>query len=679
MKNQKMSTILTVAITIVVSVCMLLLCVVSNKSMRGNMEKSEMAQMHASLNAQTNIIKEYLRHQEELLVAYSKSPEVIALLRNPEDETRQKAAQVYTKKYYAGLDNWEGLYVAEWNSHVIAHSNEKVVGITTREGEGLKQLQDAMSNESGLYNAGIIVSPASGQLSLSMYCAVFDPTGARIGYVGGAPLADGLRSIMEEMVSNGAKYSMINAKTQTYIFDEDESLMTTEIQDEMLQSIISEVQQSQERIVGERHYRDSQMGESVAAYEYIPEYGWVVVSRNSEKNIYADSNASMRTLIIVCIIFDIIIAFLSWQMIRISTRPLKLVEKSIIQLKDFKLEKTHKLDRYLNGKSEVGQIVTAIDSLYDSLTQIATTLNTCSDSLTSSAVKMSDSSEELIQCVEDNSNTTQEFAKHTEAISETVEHVDKEVSEIADVVTKVENKIQMGTVRSEELSQKVYRMRENVSSSLTATSARIEENKQAIAKVMENLQSLTRIDEMAEQILDITSQTNLLSLNASIEAARAGEAGRGFAVVAGEIGNLANSSSSTASEIQSICSETKTHITSIQACFDSIVTFLQSEIQLQFTDFVDATNEYYTSIEEIQNIIKEIQESANVFVDVVSNIRNQIEGVQNMPGKQDVRTEDILSKVERIENLTEELAVVVSANQDNAIAIRDIANQFSDY
>ena len=72
---------------------------------------------------------------------------------------------------------------------------------------------------------------------------------------------------------------------------------------------------------------------------------------------------------------------------------------------------------------------------------------------------------------------------------------------------------------------------------------------------LEELQSLMRIDEMASQILDITSQTNLLSLNASIEAARVGDAGKGFAVVAGEIGNLASNSSKTATDIQAICNE----------------------------------------------------------------------------------------------------------------------------
>lgn len=39
--------------------------------------------------------------------------------------SKKEKAQAFTEKYYAGLDNWEGLYVAEWNTHIIAHSKQK--------------------------------------------------------------------------------------------------------------------------------------------------------------------------------------------------------------------------------------------------------------------------------------------------------------------------------------------------------------------------------------------------------------------------------------------------------------------------------------------------------------------------------------------------------------------------
>ena len=95
-------------------------------------------------------------------------------------------------------------------------------------------------------------------------------------------------------------------------------------------------------------------------------------------------------------------------------------------------------------------------------------------------------------------------------------------------------------------------------------------NEERIEKAMKDLKSLSRINEMVDQILEITSQTNLLSLNASIEAARAGEAGRGFAVVASEIGNLALSSSKTATEIQTICYDSNINIEYVRQCFMSI-------------------------------------------------------------------------------------------------------------
>jgi len=369
MKNRKMSSAITATIILINLGCILLLYLVANTTMTTMMKHSAMENLHASLNVQTRIIEEYIRHQEDLLISFTDSNIVRDFLRDQENEEHRQRAQEHTEHFYDRMDNWEGLYISEWSSHIIAHSDPNAVGLVTRQdGESLLQLQNAMLSRGGLYNAGIIVSPASGKLMLSRYCPVYDLDGETIlGYVGGGPLAEGLEEFMASAKDEASMHYMIDVASRKYIFAEDQALMTTDIKDRMLLDIITVIERDKMVEYGNRDYVDPKAGPSICAYRYVPEYGWAVVSCNSEANIYEDVNKNMIVLAAICGIFEVLIGVFSWMCIQFNTRPMRHIKDAITQLQEMKLEKNPELDRYINTSSEVGQIATAIDSLYDSI------------------------------------------------------------------------------------------------------------------------------------------------------------------------------------------------------------------------------------------------------------------------------------------------------------------------
>lgn len=674
---KKMSTSIAMIITGVTIVCVLILFVISNSNMTAAMRTTAENNIITSLDSKTQIIDEYISSAETSLYAFSQSGEIKDFLKDPTNESKKAVAQAYTEKYHKALGNWEGIYLCSWESEVLTHSNAGAVGMIMREGDSLKNLQDSITAAGhGVYNTGIMVSPASGNQVISMYAPVFDGENI-IGFVGGATLAQGMKDILDAAKIAGlenAEYSLINLNKGVYIFDKDETLINTEVEKEPLLAFMEEAKSGVEKDTVE-YQEDGQSYFSV--YKMLGNRGWLLVIRDTETEIFGLVKSSQIILGIVCLITIILIAAISYIFIGIKINPITRVTKAIDKLEKLDLQQDEKLEKYAARKDEVGQIAKALISLGETFRNIVETLDNCSASLTVSSDTMGDVSRELMSSVESDSATTEELSAGIINTNESISNMTSEVSRMKDMANHIETCVQKSNSDSEDLTRAAKDMNAMANESMESSVEKIAQTREKVEEAITELQALNKINDMATQILDITSQTNLLSLNASIEAARAGESGRGFAVVADEIGKLAKDSSETVSQIQGICEAANKSIEKVRDCFSDIMGFLETDMAQKFASFADISKEYEKVVAQIKDSIDTIEETTSEFVESVSNIMEQVDTISAASTDNAQGVDELIHKNDETVSYVDQVVTSAKENKENAEKLSEIINRFT--
>lgn len=677
LKNIKMGLVIAGIVAAISAVSMGVVFYISNSNITDVLVNDVENTMQTSLDAKTKLIDEYIMNAESQLMSFSKEPGILEFLRNKGNKSGREALQAYNSEYFAALEGWEGLYVCDWATETLTHSNQSAVGMVLREGDSLKQLHDNLTAaKGGVFNTGILKSPASGQLIISMYVPLYDGD-TPLGFVGGAIQTEGLSQRLDAVSTHGIEnttYSLINVEKKQYIFDDNADLILTEIQDANLLDVISKIGGGSE--TGQVTYMGEEGREYFSVFKSLPERAWALVIRNDKDELYQPIYKSRLVLGIVCGLAFLLITVISWAMITVNIRPLNKVIRKIEKIEALDLSEDDMIKDYIGGRSEVGKLATAVASLTVTFRKILSTLNQCSESLVGSSETMRTASKDLMGSVEDNSATTEELSASIINTNSSIEVVTGEVEKIHDIVGDITDRVQDGSKKSETLIRTADTMSKTATDTLENNMKKVDVTKKNIEEAMRNLQSLVKINEMATQILDITSQTNLLSLNAAIEAARAGEAGKGFAVVAGEIGNLAENSSDTVNQIQALCQDANKSIDSVRECFEDIMAFMETDVSGKFREFADMASQYQVVVNDIQQVIENIQNKASVFSESAVNIRDQINNVKLASNDNERGVDDIIVKNDLTTQTADSIIKIADENQSNVEAIKNIVDMF---
>lgn len=167
----------------------------------------------------------------------------------------------------------------------------------------------------------------------------------------------------------------------------------------------------------------------------------------------------------------------------------------------------------------------------------------------------------------------EEIASNAAAIRSSASGTQSDAKEMTEQCTSItEYSIGMRG-RAEEIEQNARTNEEDIHK-------KTKEIVSVLHEAIEKSQSISQIQNLIDDILSISSSTNLIAINASIEAIRAGEAGKGFAVVAQEVRKLADS-----------CAETAVHIQEVSTVVTSAVEYLTRSAQ----ELVDYLNQYILS------------------------------------------------------------------------------------
>ncbi|MCM1172207.1 MAG: methyl-accepting chemotaxis protein [Clostridium sp.] len=307
--------------------------------------------------------------------------------------------------------------------------------------------------------------------------------------------------------------------------------------------------------------------------------------------------------------------------------PISHITRVIKQTAGLDFRKSDELDMLVKKNDETGTMAKAVGEMQEVLRQFVNDMNRVKDSLLAHMDSLDGVMKENNAVAEDNSATTQELAAGMEETTANTALIVDNVSAIRDNVNDIQSLSDAEQKKSREIKANARKLYEGTLTSTDKAMRIYGTMKARTEEAVEKSMVVAKINELTDNIRNISEQTNLLALNANIEAARAGEAGKGFAVVATEIGALASQTFQTVDDINAIVGEANDAVQNMTECIQVIMGFLEETVVQDYDAFKNVGEQYEKDAENFAVAMEQISTEVSDLNSKLTHIATTIETV----------------------------------------------------
>lgn len=375
-------------------------------------------------------------------------------------------------------------------------------------------------------------------------------------------------------------------------------------------------------------------------------------------------------IIAIVVIIAIIISFI---MGRRLMRPLVKVSTIIEDVANGNIEADFSVVKESND--EIGLIIEKMKELTQSLGSIVGKIRNSSDTMSSNSYELNDTSSqtlaannEISKAVEDVAEGSTGMAASISKINENLLEMSNETKDINASVDEIKNQTTAVQDSSKIMNDKIKSMQDS--------SHKMDEGISAISKRIETVNTtVDKVSNIVSVIEEISSETNLLSLNASIEAARAGDAGKGFAVVAQEIRVLSDNTNTELENIKQIISSL---VEECRYCVQASGTIVEDNAK-QKEEIKAVLDEFGSLDEQIQKTAEkadEIEELVTAMIELNDDITKSSNSLTDVSAANAAATEEMNANIEELNAMMNGVSEMAGQMNDESDGLKEALSFF---